>query len=65
MPYQMADHVTVERLHFEAKLQSLEQRRIVQLLKLMYGCSKNIKYVNSRNRTRAETKIVFDIPDRC
>ena len=64
--YCMVDHVTVEQLHEEAKLQSLEQRRNFQVLKLLYDCSKDIKYLKrTANRTRAEAKIVFDIPDKC
>ena len=64
--YRMVDHVTIERLHEEANLQSLEQRRKFQLLKLLYDYSKDVRYLKvTRDRTRAEAKIVFDIPDRC
>ena len=64
--YRMVDHVTVDHLHYEAKLQSLEQRRILQLLKILFACSNDQKYLKvTRNRTRAEVKIVFDIPDKC
>ena len=64
--YRMVDHVTIERLHNEANLQSLEQRRIIQTLKLLYECSTDRQYLKTNmNRTRAESKIVFDIPDKC
>ena len=64
--YCMVDHVTIERLHEEANIQSLEQRRQFQILKLLFGCSKNKSYLKTTvNRTRAESKIVFNIPDKC
>ena len=64
--YSMVDHVTIERLHDEANLQCLEQRRVIQILKLLYGCSTDRRYLKmSMNRTRAESKVVFDIPDKC
>ena len=63
--YRRADHVTIEQLHTEAKLQSLE-RRIVQLLSLMYDCSRNKEYIRtSRDRARADRKVVFDVPAKC
>ena len=64
--YRIVDHVTIDQLHREANLQSLEQRRFFQVLKLLYDCSKDIKYLKiTANRTRAETKVVFDIPSKC
>ena len=55
--YKMVDHVTIDRLHAEANLQRLEQRRIFQLLQLLYDCSIKNDYLKStRNRTRAEAK---------
>ena len=64
--YCMIDHVTIDQLHSEANLQSLEQRRIFQILKLLYDYSTNRKYVKiTANHTRAEAKIVFNIPDKC
>ena len=64
--YCMVNHVTIVQLHGEANLQSLEQRRIFQILKLLYNYSKNGKYVKvTANRTRADAKIVFNIPDKC
>ena len=64
--YRKLDHVTIDQLHAEANLQSLEQRRIFQLLNLMYDCSSDDAYLKTtRNRTRADVKIVFKIPTRC
>ena len=62
----MVDHVTIYRLHAEANLQSLEQRRVFQLLKLLYDCSRDRRYLKiTAKRTRAEAKNVFDIPGKC
>ena len=64
--YRRADHITIEQLHTEAKLQSLEQRRIMQLLSLMCDCSRNKEYIRTpRDRTRANRKVVFDVPAKC
>ena len=64
--YRRNEHVAIAQLHREANLQSLEQRRIFQLLNLMYYCSTNNDYVRtSRNRTRADAKIVFNVPAKC
>ena len=57
--YRMVDRITIDQLHAEANLQSLEQRRILQLLKLLYDCSKDRTYLKvTANRTRAETKVM-------
>ena len=49
----------------EANLQSREQRRIFQILKVLYDCSKDNKYLKvTANLTRAEAKIVFGIPNK-
>ena len=48
--YCMVDHVTIEQLHEEANL-SLEQRRIFQILKLLYDCSKGITYLKNNSRS--------------
>ena len=62
----MIYHITVNQLYAEANLQSLEQRRIFQLLKLLYDCSKYRKYLMiTANRTRADVKVVFNIPGKC
>ena len=64
--YKLVDRVTEHRLHNEATLQSLEQRRKKQLTKLMYYQSKNENNVKKSERlTRAAEKIVFNIPNRC
>ena len=50
----------------EGKLQSLEQRRKLQLLKLMYYQSKIGENIKVATRpTRAGGKIVFNIPSKC
>ena len=47
-------------------IQSLEQRRNLQLLKLMYQQSKNIGNIKPVVRpTRAAEKIVFNVPTKC
>ena len=64
--YNLVDRVSEERLHNEALLQKLEQRRKKQLMKLMYYQSKNVKNVKkSERQTRAADKIVFKIPGKC
>ena len=64
--YNLVDKVSEERLHNEAPLQSLDQRRKRQLAKLMYYQSKNDKNVKKLERiTRAAEKVVFNIPYRC
>ena len=64
--YRLVDHVRVERLRSEAKLQGIEQRGIFQLLKLLYDYSKDPSKLKIPVRpTRAGTKIVFDIPTKC
>ena len=64
--YRLIDHVRIERLHTEAKIQSVEQRCIFQLLKLIFDYSKDPSNIKIPVRpTRAGAKIVFDIPTRC
>ena len=64
--YRLADRVSIQRLHLEANLQSVEQRGIFQLLKLLYGYSRNRNHLKAPIRlTRAGTKVVFDIPTKC
>ena len=43
--YNRVEHITIERLHHEMKLVSLEQRRQVQCLTLMYRLSKKEMYI--------------------
>ena len=64
--YRLVDHIRIERLHSEARIQSVEQRCIFQLLKLLFDYSKEPSHLKVPVRpTRAGTKIVFDIPNRC
>ena len=64
--YRLIDHVRIERLHSEAKIQGIEQRGIFQLLKLLFDYSKNVSNLKIPVRpTRAGDKLVFDIPTRC
>ena len=66
MRYKLADHVSIERLHHEANLQSIEQRGHYQLLKLLYDYSRDDLNVKAPVRqTRAASKIAFKIPSRC
>ena len=59
------DRATISRLHNEVKLQSVEQRGIFQLLKLMYSYSKDVNHLKVPQRhTRAGAKVKFDIPSR-
>ena len=52
-------------MHLESNIQSLEPRRKLQLLKLMYHQSKNKENIKVANRpTRATEKVVFNIPSR-
>ena len=56
--YRLADRVRIEALHSEANLQSVEQRSIFQLLKLMFDYSKNVNNLKLPIRlTRAATKV--------
>ena len=56
----LIDHVSLDLLHARCKIVSLEQRRRVQLLLLMYKKSKNVflRKVFPRN-TRESNRIVF------
>ena len=64
--YRLVDKVSERILHYESNLQSLEQRRKLQLLKLMYLQSKNLQNIKTAIRpTRAAEKIVFNIPAKC
>ena len=64
--YKLVDRISERRLHIESKLQSLDQRREYQLLKLMYLHSKCVYNIKVANRcTRGAEKVVFNIPTRC
>ena len=64
--YKLADQISERNLHLEPNLQSLEQRRNLQLLKLMYQQSRDVRNIKVPVRpTRAADKIVFNVPSRC
>ena len=64
--YRLADRVSIEQLHREANLQSVEQRSEFHLLKLLFDYSKKPEHVKPAPRlTRAANKIVLKIPNRC
>ena len=64
--YKLADHVSIEQLHREAKLQSVEQHCLFHLLKILYNYSKSVDHVKpDRRLIRAGNKIVFKLPTRC
>ena len=64
--YNRIEHITIERLHHEMKLVSLEQRRHVQCLTLMYRLSKKEVYIKRNNiNTRGNVKIKFKLMARC
>ena len=65
--HRLADRVSERTLHLESSLQTLEQRRTLQLLKIMYQQSRNVQNIKVANRPpRAAEKIfVFNIPSKC
>ena len=64
--YNLVDRISERLLHYEGKLQSLDQRRKSQLLKMMYQQSKNVNNIKVKIRpTRAAEKIVFNVPTKC
>ena len=64
--YKRAEHVTLDRLHCEMGLLSLEQRRTVQLLKLMYNRSKKIECTKKPVRLlRGNCKTKFKLMTKC
>ena len=64
--YNRIEHITIDRLHREMRLVSLEQRRQVQCLSLMYRLSKKEVYVKRTNvHTRGNVKIKFKLMSRC
>ena len=64
--YRLADRVSVEQLHREANLQSVEQRSEFHLLKLLFDYSKKPEHVKPAPRlTRAANKMVLKILNRC
>ena len=64
--YDRAQHITIDRLHYEIKLVSLEQRRQIQCLNLMYRLSKKGMYIKTTNvHTRANDKVKFKLMTKC
>ena len=64
--YKRRDHITLDRLHAEMNLLSLEQRRIVQLLKLIFVRSKKVRYIKKPIRVlRANAKVQFKLMSKC
>ena len=60
------EHITINRLHYEMKLVSLEQRRQMQCLNLMFRLSKKETYVQKPNvNTRGNVKIKFRLMNKC
>ena len=66
LSYNRVDHITIDRLHHEMGLISLEQRRSIQLLKLLFVRSKNIEYLKIPCRAlRGNCKVKFKLMTRC
>ena len=64
--YNRIEHVTIERLHNEMKIISLEQRRRIQCLTLMYRLSKKTIYVKKPTvNTRGNVKTKFTLMSKC
>ena len=64
--YNRIDHITIEGLHHEMKIISLEQRRQIQCLNLMYRLSRKPVYIKHTNvNTRGNVKIKFNLLSRC
>ena len=64
--YRLVDRITIDQLHREAHLQSIEQRCEFHLLKLLHYYSKEPNHVKKSNvLTRVATKVTFKIPTRC
>ena len=64
--YNRIEHITIERLHTEMRIVSLEQRRQVQCLKLMYNLSRKPMYIKEVNvNTRGNLKTKFRLMSKC
>ena len=64
--YDRVEHVSIDRLHQEMKLVSLEQRRQIQCLTLMYRLSKKKVYIKETNvNTRGNSKTKFKLMTKC
>ena len=63
--YHRRDHISIHRLHTEFRILSLEQRRHVQLIKLLFYRSKKRRYLKVPVRnTRGNTKVKFNVMSR-
>ena len=64
--YNHIEHVTIYRLHQEIKVVSLEQRRQIHCLILMYRLSRKERYVKRTNvNTRGNVKVKFKLMTKC
>ena len=64
--YDRIEHVTIDRQHHEMRIISLEQRRQVQCLNLMYRLSREPMYIKCANiHTRGATKTKFKLMAKC
>ena len=64
--YDRIEHITIDRLHQEMKIVSLEQRRHMQCLNLIYRLSRKEMYVKRLNvNTRGNAKIKFKLMTKC
>ena len=64
--YNRIDHITIGQLHREMKIISLEQRRQIQCLNLMYRLSRKPMYIKHTNvNTRGNVKIKFNLMTKC
>ena len=64
--YNRIEHITIDRLHSEMRIVSLEQRRHMQCLNLMYRLSKKEMYIKRTNvNTRGNRKKKFKLMTKC
>ena len=64
--YNRIEHITIERLHGGMKLVSLEQRRHMQCLNLMYRLSKKEVYIKNIDvNTRGNVKTKLRLMTKC
>ena len=64
--YNRIDHITIDQLHHEMKIISLEQGRQIQCLNLMYRLSRKPIYIKHTNvNTRGNVKIKFNLMTKC
>ena len=64
--YNRIEHITIDRLHTEMRIMSIEQRRQFQCLNLMYNLSRNLMYLTECDvNTRGNLKIKFRLMKKC